>query len=140
MTKAAEIVDALEQMGFSPNWVAWFLEDHGITGIPQNPTRCPVAINVHAPKMYLVGGLEVAVAEQAYRADETMLKRAENNPLRSAPKLLTNCVSRGGEVVGGRGAEGEWRVLESVSPQLCICLGVVVSQLSDHSAERRRGL
>ena len=79
----------------------------------------------------------MAVAQLAHRADETILKRAQNNPLQSTPKLLSDCRGRGGEVVRGRGRKSERRIQQSFSSELRIRLGIVFSQLADHPAQDR---
>jgi hypothetical protein len=51
--------------------------------------------NVHTPEMHLVRGLDVPIAVEAHDTDEVRAKRAEDDRLRRAPKLVTNRLRRG---------------------------------------------
>ena len=82
-------------------------------------------LDVHAPNVRLVGGLEVPVAEQANGTDETIFEGAENDRLRRAPQLLTNRLERRGDVVRWRGGERQRRIQQSFASELDIGLGVV---------------
>ncbi len=69
----------------------------------------------------------MAVAEEPHRANETILKRAQNHPLGSTPKLLADCHGRAGEVVAWRGRKRERGIQQSFSSELQVRLGIVVS-------------
>jgi hypothetical protein len=91
--------------------------------------------NVHTPEMRLVKGLDVRIAVEAQNAHKDRTKRAEDDRLRRAPKMLTNRLRGGDQVVGGRGGECERGFQERFASELCIGLSVLVSQLSNHGGE-----
>jgi len=106
--------------------------ESGLKKAGANSLAAVTRLDVHAPDVSLVGGLHVPIAHEAHRADQPVLERAEDHPVRPLPEVIADGLRRAGEIVLGRCAEGEGRLQEPLAPERDVRLGVRVPQRPDH--------
>ena len=111
--------------------------ERGLKQLGPNPVAALTWGHVHAPDVSLVRGLHVPISHEAHRADQSGLERAQDHPVRPLPEMIAHGLRRGGEIVLGRCAKGERRVLEALPPEGDVGLGIRVPQRPDHP--RRAG-